>query len=79
MTVIIVTVVLWFQISVMIVMNILADMAVELNFQMDMMVERDFQKSVMNTMVLVQYYGCFLDRQTILSQCHMIVVRFWQI
>ena len=65
--------------SVMIVMNILVDMVVELNFQMGIMVDWDFQMSVMNAMVLVQCYGCFLDHQTILSQYHMIVVCFWQI
>ena len=64
------TVVLWFQMSMMIVMNILVDMVVELNFQVDMMVEWDFQVNVINVMVLVLYYGCFLDHQTILTQCH---------
>ena len=67
MTVMSVNVVLWFQ------------MVFELNFQMDMTVELDFQISVMNVMALVLYCGCFLDHQTILSQCHMIVVCFRQI
>ena len=71
-----VTFVLWFRMSVMIVMNILVDMVAELNFQIDMMVEWDFQISVMNLMALVVYYDCFLDHQTILSQCHMIVACF---
>ena len=60
----------------MIVMNILVDMMAELNFQMDMTVEWGFQMSSMNMIALVLYYGCFLDHQKILNQCHMAVVFF---
>ena len=33
----------------------------------------------MNVMASVLYCGWFLDHQTVLSQCHILVVRFWQI
>ena len=79
MAVMSVNVVLWFRMGEMIVMNILVNMMAELNFQMNMTIEWDFQVSVMNVIALVLSCGCFLDHQKILSQCHMVVVCFWQI
>ena len=63
----------------LILMRILVNVVVELNIQMNMMIEWDIQISVMNVMGLVLYYGCFLDHQTILGQCHVIVFHFQQI
>ena len=59
-----------FQMDMTVEWDFQMDMAVEWDFQMDMAVEWDFQMSVMNVMALVLYYGCFLDHQKILSQCH---------